>query len=48
MRFNEFERDALISYGKKQGYITEGMSDEQIDEILPAVAAAGRMAAKGV
>ena len=48
MRFNEFERDALISYGKKQGYITEGMSDEQIDELLPAVAAAGRMAAKGV
>ena len=48
MRFHQFERDALINFGKKHGYITEGMSDEQIDEILPAVAAAGRMAAKGV
>ncbi|MAV94213.1 MAG: hypothetical protein CMA31_00825 [Euryarchaeota archaeon] len=48
MRFNQFERDALISFGKKHGYITEDMSQEQIDEVLPAVAAAGRMAAKGV
>ena len=48
MKFNQFERDALINFGKKHGYITEDMSKEQIDEILPAVAAAGRMAAKGV
>ena len=48
MRFNEFERDSLINFGKKHGYITEDMSQEQIDEILPAVAAAGRMAAQGV
>ena len=48
MRFNQFERDALINFGKKHGYITEDMSQEQIDEILPAVAAAGRMAAQGV
>ena len=47
MRFNQFERDALINFGRKHGYITEDMSKEQIDEILPAVAAAGRMAAKG-
>ena len=47
MRFNQFEREALINFGKKHGYITEGMSDEQIDEILPALAGVGRMAAKG-
>ena len=48
MRFEQFENDALINYGKKHGYITEGMSDEEINEILPAVAAAARMGAKGV
>jgi|ETNmetMinimDraft_12_1059888.scaffolds.fasta_scaffold03173_4 hypothetical protein len=47
MRFQQFERDALINYGKKHGYITEGMSDEEINEILPALAGIGRMAAKG-
>ena len=48
MRFNEFERDSLINFGKKHGYITEGMTDEQIDEILPAVGAAARAGAKAI
>ena len=47
MRFQHFERDDLINYGKKHGYITESMSDEEINEILPALAGIGRMAAKG-
>ena len=32
MRFHQFERDALINFGKKHGYITEDMTEEQIDE----------------
>jgi len=36
MRINQFERDALINIGKKQGYITEGMSQEQINELMPS------------
>ena len=48
MRFEQFENDALISYGKKHGYITEGMSEEEINEFLPAVAAAARAGAKGL
>ena len=32
MRFNEFERDSLINFGKKHGYITEDMSQEEIDK----------------
>lgn len=48
MRFNEFERDSLINFGKKHGYITEGMTKEQIDEILPGVMQAARTGAKAV
>lgn len=36
MRINQFERDALITIGKKRGYITEGMSEEQINELMPS------------
>ena len=45
MRFNEFERDSLINFGKKHGYITEDMSQEEIDKVLefmPALAGAAR------
>ena len=48
MRFHQFERDALINFGKKHGYITEDMTEEQIDEIVPALAAAGRLAGQGL
>ena len=48
MRFEQFENDALISYGKKHGYITEGMSEEEINEFLPAVAGAARLAGQGL
>jgi len=47
MKFNQFENDALINFGKKHRYITESMSGKQINEILPAVAAAARAAATG-
>ncbi len=48
MRFHQFERDALINFGKKHGYITEDMTEEQIDEIVPALAGAARLAGQGL
>jgi hypothetical protein len=41
MKFNEFEADAI-----RQHYRRKGLSEEQIDEIIPAIAAAGGIAAR--
>ena len=39
MKFNEFQADAI-----RQHYRRKGLPEEQIDEIIPAIAAVGRVA----